>query len=664
MDYVTSGSDYLAKFPDFELVGRKDCLSRLSSILIRHKTNSVILSGPAGAGREDICKGFQVYKNSKDAPIDISSKRMFWLNTDILFASGNSAEINGEFQKVIARLSRLMDAILIIENARDFIESCRNTGTMNFVNALTSAIQEKQFQIILQTDEGDLDVIFKTINDFGDLFTLLTIDEPASTELTSIVSNAAACLSKHHGIKVSDDAVATAIELTTKYETKDASLNRAQPECSVTLLDRTISTLKLGISNETLRKLRQEMRDSEDAVTRKEDALYQQLEKDKNKVSGNQNNFDGPTALGGLDSPEVCKLKQDITLYQKEVSKIKAEYKKLNTELNSHIIVERHSVLSEFSNISGISTSKLNQNELEKLKGLEDKIKLRVFGQDRAVNKLVNAIKVARVGRRNNGRPQASFMFLGPSGTGKTLIAKVLAANLLDDEAALTRFDMSEYAEKHAVAKMIGAPPGYEGFEAGGTLTNLMRKNNNRILLFDEIEKAHPDLFDIFLQVLSDGRLTDNVGRTVSFENAIILMTTNIGQPHFLNNELTEAEADSLAMDDLGSTYKSEFLNRFAGRQNIISFRKLGMEQIVKIVRCEIDHIAKAYADRNVQIRMSESDIQRLANEQYDPKIGARGLPGFIETNIEPLLVNKFIDEPDLKGEIMISYNNNAITIA
>jgi ATP-dependent Clp protease ATP-binding subunit ClpB len=357
----------------------------------------------------------------------------------------------------------------------------------------------------------------------------------------------------------------------------------------------------------------------------------------------------------GIDSEAVSGIKARIKQFQDEIDKNKASFDALTKELNEHLILTRDIVLQEFSAISGISVTKLNENEREKLRNLEADLKKRIFGQDHVVNHLANAVKTARVGRRNQEKPQASFMFMGPSGVGKTEIAKALAESLLDDEKALTRFDMSEYMEKHAVSRLIGAPPGYEGFEAGGILTNAMRKNPLRVLLFDEIEKAHPDVFNVFLQILSDGRLTDNVGRTVSFSDAIIIMTTNIGQPHFLNPDLTVEQAREAALEDIGKTYRSEFLNRFAGRQNIVCFNKLDLPSIEKIVRREFDNMNQIYGQDGLNITVAEADLQAFCAAHYDPAIGARGLPGFIQAVIEPIIVNMILDGAQ-SGTLTLTY--------
>ena len=267
-----------------------------------------------------------------------------------------------------------------------------------------------------------------------------------------------------------------------------------------------------------------------------------------------------------------------------------------------------------------------------------------------------------KIGKRNKNKPQAAFMFLGPSGVGKTEIAKALTEIMLNDERALTRFDMSEYMEKHAVAKLIGAPPGYEGFEAGGILTNAMRTNQNRILLFDEIEKAHPDVFNVFLQILSDGRLTDNIGRVVSFSESIIIMTTNIGQKYFLDDKLSAEDVKEFVSEELNSTYRPEFLNRFAGRENIINFKKLELVDIVKIVRRELNNLDNTYRESGIRINMSDEQLYNFCEKKYDPVVGARGLPGYIEANLEPMIVNMILSGEKV-DEVNISFDREQFTL-
>jgi ATP-dependent Clp protease ATP-binding subunit ClpB len=705
MSFLTRGEDYLAKAPKFRLVGRDAELKKLSSILVRNMANSVLLVGPGGVGCTALCMGLQASKRDPDAPFDIVNKRFFWLDTDALFSSGDPVSIRDSFQRMMGTLDRTPDSVLIIEDTRDFIEAARNVGTLHFINALCLAIKSKKTQVILEARDEDLDIILKCHSDLRELFTLVDLAEPEGDALFTIVSERAEHLKEFHRIRIAESAIRTAIELTSKYRSRDAGMSRAQPERSVSLLDRALSTYRLGAhrkapgldeaeaakkvaktdkqlaeaetalaqvnerwtkSQEKIKSLYKRQRDGEVAVLELEEQLDKQLETETNarqspdtpvgEITGRIAKFARLATGAGIESDAVRDLRERIGKFQDEITTNRSAFDVLTRELNDHLELSRDIVLREFSQISGISVSKLNENEREKLRNLEAELKNRIFGQDHVVRALANAVKTARVGRRNQDRPQCSFMFLGPSGVGKTEIAKALAASLLDDEKALTRFDMSEYMEKHAVSRLIGAPPGYEGFEAGGILTNAMRKNPLRVLLFDEIEKAHPDVFNVFLQILSDGRLTDNVGRTVSFSESIIIMTTNIGQPHFLNAKLSVEEANGEAIKEIEKTYRSEFLNRFAGRQNIICFNKLDLPSIEKIVRREFDGIDKTYSQEGIKVTVNEDDLKAFCKGHYDPAIGARGLPGFIQANIEPIIVNMIL-ETDKRGPLALAYN-------
>jgi ATP-dependent Clp protease ATP-binding subunit ClpB len=364
-----------------------------------------------------------------------------------------------------------------------------------------------------------------------------------------------------------------------------------------------------------------------------------------------------------IDSPAVAERRAKIQRYRGLVDEAGAKFTTIADKINATLVVDGAVVKREFSVISGIPGDKLDQNDRQKLVGMEAAINSKLFGQGAAVRRVVDAIKVAKLGQRSSDSPLGAFMFLGPSGVGKTEICRLLAQLLMDDARSLTRFDMSEYMEKHAVAKLIGAPPGYDGFEAGGILTNMMRKNRQRILLFDEIEKAHPDVFNIFLQILDGARLTDAIGRVVSFEDAIVLMTTNTGQPHFLDETLAWEEQVDMAMKDLASTYRGEFLNRFDGRQNIICFHRLDHDALERIFHRELVKVNDAFAERNVSVSMSDPDIHDLCAALYDPKTGARGIPGYIKTHIQPTLVDHVLERPGVPGRFVAGWRDSECSV-
>lgn len=699
MQYLISGNELLEKNKGFKLVGRDNDLKRLSSVLMRNKAASVILVGPGGVGASTLCLGLQAVKEDPNATFDIVSKRLFWLKTDELFGSGNNEEINKGFNSVLNILKRTPDSILIIEDVRDFIEAARNNGCSHFINSLNSVVKNGESQVILETKDQDLDLVLGAHSDMRQHYTLIDLSEPVGNDLKEIVKVTAANLVKHHDIKIEPDAVETAIELTNKYRTRDASLSRAQPERSTNLLDRALSTYRLDAHKRHPKVLRlladgvkdgdpqiqaldaefaktqarikdlfAMQRDGEIAIINLEEQIAAQQKLEAEAAAKGEpveeeiptrriQMFSSVAKAGGFESPKVRALRDEIRKFQSVINENRAEFDVLTGEINDQLSLTKDFVLAEFSRLSGIPVNKLNEDEREKLRNLEAMLNSRVFGQDAVIKKIANAIKVARIGRRNGSKPQASFLIMGPSGTGKTEVCKALAHALKDDEAALTRFDMSEYMEKHSVAKLIGAPAGYEGSERGGILTNAMRSNPNRIILFDEIEKADPAVFDLFLQILSDGRLTDNHGRTVNFSESIVIMTTNIGQTFFLDTSMSDEESERLANVELDQIYRPEFLNRFAGRQNIVCFRRLELDSIEKIVRRELNDLNRAYRESGMDIVVSNESLAAFCADHYDARNGARGLQGYVVSNIEPMIADLILENRVASSKLELVYN-------
>jgi ATP-dependent Clp protease ATP-binding subunit ClpB len=732
--FLIRGSDYLDSHPDFRLVGRDREFRRLCRILMRSKANSVLLVGPGGVGCTALCLGLEAARKDPSTPFDIVNKRIFWLDTDGLFSSGDAPALNENFQKVLRQLSRYPDTLLIIEDMRDFVEATRNNGCTHFINALMGAVDGHKFQAIFESRDSDLEIVLKCHSNMAELYTMLDLAEPDAESLRLIVRDAVKGLERHHSLPVDDDAVDTAIELTTKYRVRESSLSRAQPERSLNLLDRALTayrqqahTKPRGLADKqaqlaevtgalergekpsalagkdkralealrtelaaaiaaidaswketqaTLNKLHKNQTDGEETVRSLEDQLEQQRKRDAEARASTEQeetakprefkSFSMRAAAGGYESEEVNRIKAEIDKVQSVIQKEKAAFTALTAKINEGLRLESEHVLAEFSQLSGIPVSKLNQDERAKLLNLDEALASRVFGQDHVVNKLADAVRVARVGLKDPQKPQASFMFLGPSGVGKTELAKALTAALHDDERALLRFDMSEYMEKHAVAKLIGAPPGYEGYEAGGILTNAMRRNPYVVILFDEIEKAHQDVFNVFLQVLDDGRLTDNRGLTVSFSDAIIIMTTNIGQSHFLNASLDFEDAAAETIRQLDDHYRPEFLNRFNGRQNIVCFKSLGLPVIERIARREIDKLNERVRSqgRDLAIEISDESLAALCEDQYVPANGARGIPGYFATHIHPAVANAILEQQSLSGTMEVVYDSAAKKLA
>lgn len=695
-----ASQEFLKMFPNFKLVNRETDLERISSILCRKKNNSLLITGPRGVGVTSLLVGLQQLKEKEDTSFDILSKQFFVLDVDDLFSSGDSQEINNEFQQVIRNLEKTPNSVLVILDAYNFLEGAKNTGNMHFINTLNNADRSNTFQVIMEVNDDQLNNVYTWNNRINDFYTLYDVKELSGEKLKQVVKEASKELVEFHGIKITDEAIDEAIFLTNKYR-EDFGLGTTQPARTISLLDRALSSYKQSanknhpalvdlmnkILSETnaeekqhlqeiynasfddwmntklqIQKLAKEQTEAEILRIKYTEELEKAKERAENIGEGISKqeiaNFKA-LAKAGFDSKEVAELKQQIKIINKQLEENKQEYNNLVQSINSNLALDKNSLVESFSKISGISALKLNENEIETIVSLKNDLLQDIYGQDEIVEKVANAIKVAKIDTMKDSGPAASFLFLGPSGCGKTQLSKSLAKYLFGDERTLIRFDMSEYMEKHAVAKLIGAPPGYEGFECGGILTNTVRKNPVGIYLFDEIEKAHPDVFNIFLQILSDGRLTDNIGRTVDFSEAIIIMTSNIGQKYYLDMTLTDEEAKEKANEELTSIYRSELLNRFNGRENIFHFKRLGMDTIEKIVRREITNLAKAYKDK-LGIQMSDEDIHNFCVDQYDPIRGARGLPGFIKAHLRPKLVDTMLYTNTEKLALWIKYDTQA----
>ncbi|MDJ1007736.1 MAG: AAA family ATPase [Paracoccaceae bacterium] len=704
-DYLIRGADVLAARPGFRLVGREAELKKICGMLMRKHASNVLLVGPGGVGCSSICLGLQAAKDDPTMPFDIISKRLFWLDTDGLFSSGVQSVISAAFERLRRTLLRTANSVLIVDDARDFIDAARNNGSTHLINAIMRDVHNQRFQCILEARDDDLEVVLKCHSNMREIFTMIDVREPTPEALRDIALQVAKALHGHHRIPLSEAAIDAAIELTGKYDLSDMSLSRAQPERTLNLLDRALTAyrqryhaepaeierLRAALSelpgeagdvasarraaleaelqaaqrdwaekHRRLSSLHQAQKAGEELLLALEDELAKEQARQVGAAEEpvERTGFSAKLGQAGFGTKEEARINEEIRTAVRAIADNRSAFEALTEQINQGLELTDTAVTEEFSAISGIPADKLNQDTRLKLLGLEDALKERVYGQDHAVEKLVGAVMMANAGLKEPDKPQGSFMFCGPSGVGKTEIAKSLAWALKDSEKAMLRFDMSEYMEKHAMAKLIGAPPGYEGYEAGGILTNSVRRNPHSIVLFDEVEKAHPDVFNVFLQVLDDGRLTDNRGLTVSFANCIVLMTTNIGQSQFLDDSLSYDEAMAATMDELEESFRPEFLNRFAGRQNIIGFNRLPLKLIEKIAVRELQKVNRRIADggSEVTIHMAPEAVSALCRDRYNPIHGARGIPGFFAAEVYPRIARKLLSEPDTVDRLTITY--------
>ena len=735
-DYLIRGSDYLAKNPGFKAIGRDTEMKQVSNILMRKDSNNVLLVGLPGVGVSSVTMGLQASKEDLSSPSDIVGKRFYWLDTDALFASGDATKVNEGFQKALATLSRAPDTVLVIDDFKDFLDGCRNTGANNVINALMREVRmNSAFQAIFEIRDTDLPEALKCHSDMKDIFTLMEIKEPAKPDLVKMVDAGCTGLEEHHKIKITDEARKTAIDLTSKYFIRE--LDSAQPKRGFMLIEGALTELRhnahthpmardviedrvKGIDaalagkpsddlkdkspgelqamrleaiqeatdintqweerQKKLRALYKDQRNAEEEIRildgkieeeRKNQAeAAKQLEKDQ----AVQKESAAPVTTQGLQfklskSGFKGTVEQQLSEQRAEWDKLartnRAEFDKLTLELNEGVELKAEHILREFSRLSGVPVSRLGQDETTKLLALEETLEKRVFGQSEPVKAVAKSVRRGRTGLKKANKPIGSFLFLGPSGVGKTELAKALAEALFGDQSSLKVYNMSEFQEKHSVSTLIGSPPGYEGYADGGILTNNMRRQPYCVNVFDEIEKGCREIFDIFLQILDEGMLTDRRGLTSSFSNSINIMTSNIGAEHFLNPDITFEEAKERALKVLwnpdkengGSGYRPEFLNRFTG---IFCFNRLGQVEIIKICDKTFNEVNGWIAEKGVQVKMDQADKEAMCQDHYVPRGGARSIMSYIENNITSDVSDELLRHPEEKGVLKVTYDKDA----
>ena len=663
------------------VIGRDDEIRRAIQILSRRTKNNPVLIGEPGVGKTAIVEGLAQRIVSGDVPETLKNKRLVSLDLGAMLAG---AKYRGEFEdRLKAVLKEIEKAdgqiILFIDELHTLVGAGASEGAIDASNMLKPALARGTLRAVGATTLGEYQKYIEKDKALERRFQQVYIGEPTVEDTIAILRGLKERYEIHHGVRVKDSAIVAAATLSNRYIT-----DRFLPDKAIDLIDEAASKLRIEIDSmpqeiDVLEREILQLEIERQALTRETDEKSKQrLEDIEKRIADLNEKSSAMKAKWQSEKEEIEKmrtLKEQLDEARTELERARQQgdlnkaaelqygripeiEKLLETEqtrlgeLQSDGVylkeeVDEEDVAEVVAKWTGVPVSKMLEGEMQKLVQMEDKLRTRVIGQDEALEAVANAVRRARAGLQDPNRPVGSFIFLGPTGVGKTETARALAEFLFDDERSMVRLDMSEYMEKHAVARMIGAPPGYVGYDEGGQLTEAVRRRPYSVVLFDEIEKAHPDVFNVLLQILDDGRLTDSKGRVVDFKNTVLIMTSNLG-----SREIQAAEQNPLAdrnikadvLQVLRDHFKPEFLNRI---DDIVVFDQLSREEIAKIIDVQLEKLRKNLDERGIAIELDDSARELLIQEGYDPIYGARPLKRAIQTMIQNPLAVKL-----LKGEI------------
>ena len=681
------------------VIGRDEEIRRVLQILSRRTKNNPILIGEPGTGKTAIVEGLAQRILRGDVPENLKNKQLFSLDMGALVAG---AKYKGEFEERLKSVINEVtqsdgNIILFIDEIHTLVGAGKGEGAMDAANILKPALARGELRSIGATTLDEYQKYFEKDKALERRFQTVMVDEPDTTSSISILRGLKERYENHHQVRIKDEAIIAAVELSNRYITE-----RFLPDKAIDLMDEAAAKLrmerdslpeeldeierrlkqleiereaikrekdevKLTILNKEIEELREQEK-SYKAKWQSEKELVNKIQQNKQEIE--QLKFEADKAEREGDYGKVAEIRYGkLQALEDEIKNIQENLKHQqgdNAMIKEEVTAE--DIADVVSRWTGIPVSKMMQSEREKLLFLEDELHKRVVGQDEAIQAVSDAVRRSRAGLQDPKRPIGSFIFLGTTGVGKTELAKALAEYLFDDESLMTRIDMSEYQEKHTVSRLIGAPPGYVGYDEGGQLTEAVRRKPYSVVLFDEIEKAHPDVFNVLLQVLDDGRLTDNKGRTVNFKNTIIIMTSNLGSTYIQNQfeKLTDDNHDLLieetkqeVMNMLKKTIRPEFLNRI---DETIMFLPLNKSQIEQIVRLQIKGIQHMLEENGIMLHLSDQAIDYLATAGYDPDFGARPVKRAIQRYLLNDLSKKLLSlEVDRSKPIMIERDTDGL---